>query len=99
MKLRDIAHVRSGDKGDAAQISVICYRSEDFPRLAKAMTTDVVAKHFAPILNGAITRYEAPQLGALVFVMEQALGGGVTRSLAIDPHGKALAATLLSLEI
>ncbi len=99
MKLRDLAHVRSGDKGDAAQISVICYRSEDFPKIAAALTADVVAGHFAPILKGAISRYEAPQLGALVFVMEQALGGGVTRSLAIDPHGKTLAATLLSLEI
>ena len=99
MRLRELAHARTGDKGDTAQISVIAYDPGDYAFLAAHVTASRVAAHFAAILRGAVTRYELPGLGALNFVLEGALGGGVTRSLALDAHGKCLGATLLELEL
>lgn len=99
MQLRSIAHARSGDKGDTAQISVIAYDPADYEHIAANVTVERIRTHFAPILRGPVTRYELPKLGALIFVMEQALDTGVTRSLAIDAHGKSLAATVLTLQI
>jgi hypothetical protein len=99
VKLRDIAHTRSGDKGDISNISVIAYRLEDFALLQQAVTSDAVKAHLQGIVKGAVTRHELPSLGALNFVMDRALGGGVTRSLALDAHGKCLATLLLDLEI
>ncbi|KQN20796.1 MULTISPECIES: AtuA-related protein [unclassified Sphingomonas] len=98
MRLHDLAHVRTGDKGDTSQISVIAYRADDYPRLAAGLTPDRVgaALNVAP---ASVRRYELPHLGALNFVLEGALRGGVTRSLALDPHGKTLGAQLLTLEI
>jgi len=97
MLLREIAHARSGDKGDTAQLSVIAYREHDYPLLVEILTAERVKTHFGAIVGGPVTRIELPHLGALLFVMEQALGGGVTRSVALDPHGKTLASTLLGL--
>ena len=99
MRLRDIAHTRSGDKGDISNISVIAYRLEDFALLRRAVTPQIVKRHLEGIVNGDVTRYELPSLGALNFVLHRALGGGVTRSLALDAHGKCLAALLLDLEL
>lgn len=99
MKLRDVAHVRSGDKGDIAQISVIAFRAEDYQLLVDAVTVDRVASHFAGLRCKQITRFELPSISALNFVLEGALHGGVTRSLAQDAHGKTLAMQLLNLEI
>jgi len=99
VKLRDIAHTRSGDKGDISNISVIAYRLEDFALLQQAVTSDAVKAHLQGIVKGEVTRHELPSLGALNFVMDRALGGGVTRSLALDAHGKCLATLLLDLEI
>lgn len=99
MILRDIAHARSGDKGDTAQISVIAYKASDYALLAEHLTAVRVGAHFAAIVGGPVRRFELPELGALVFVMEQALGGGVTRSLALDPHGKTLASSLLGFRL
>jgi hypothetical protein len=99
MKLRDIAHSRSGDKGDTSNISVIAYDPADFAFLAEHITADQVARHFDCIVTGTVTRYELPKLGALNFVMTGALGGGVVRSLALDTHGKSLSSALLELEI
>jgi len=99
MKLRDIAHTRSGDKGDISNISVIAYRAEDFELLRQAVTPQAVRRHLEGVVKGEVARYELPSLGALNFVLQRALGGGVTRSLALDPHGKCLAALLLDLEI
>jgi len=99
VKLRDIAHTRSGDKGDISNISVIVYRQEDFVLLRQAVTPEAVKGHLQGIVKGEVTRHELPSLGALNFVMHRALGGGVTRSLALDAHGKCLAALLLDLEI
>jgi hypothetical protein len=97
--LRDIAHARTGDKGDTINISLIAFDARDYPRLATHATSARVAALFADIVRGDVTRYELPQLGALNFVMTRALGGGVTRSLALDAHGKGLSTLLLTLEI
>ena len=99
MKLRDIAHARAGDKGDISNLSLIAYRAEDYALLEQHVTAERVRTHFAGIVHGDVTRYLLPQLGAINFVMQQALGGGVTRSLALDAHGKCLGAALLSMEL
>ncbi len=99
MKLREIAHGRTGDKGNTCNISVIAYDQRDYPHLAREVTAVRVREHFAGIVEGDVVRYELPQLGALNFVMTLALGGGVTRSLALDAHGKSLSFALLNLVI
>jgi hypothetical protein len=99
MKLRELAHARTGDKGDTSQISVIAYDPGDYAFLAENVTAERVGAHFAPIVRGRVTRYELPGLAALNFVMEHALAGGVTRSLALDAHGKCLSSVLLELEL
>jgi hypothetical protein len=97
--LRDIAHSRTGDKGDTSNISVIAFDAADYPLLVRHVTTERVRAHFTGIVRGAVTRYELPLLGALNFVLEGALGGGVTRSLSLDAHGKGLSSALLTLTI
>ncbi len=97
--LRDLAHARSGDKGDTSNVSLIAYDMADYPLLARWVTAERVQAHLAGIVRGAVVRHELPRIGALNFVMEQALGGGVTRSLALDAHGKSLGSALLSLEV
>jgi hypothetical protein len=97
--LRELAHSRTGDKGDTSNISLIAYESADYPLLVQYVTAERVRAHFAGIVRGDVTRYELPRLGALNFVMEGALGGGVTRSLALDAHGKSLSSALLSMAI
>jgi hypothetical protein len=99
MLLRDIAHTRTGDKGNRSTLSVIAYDKKDFDLLEQHLTPERVLQHYAGIVHGPVERYSLPQLGALNFVMHQALGGGVTRSLALDAHGKCLSAKLLSLVI
>ena len=97
--LRAIAHSRTGDKGDTSNISVIAYDLKDYPRLERHVTAERVQAHFADLVRGEITRYALPGIGALNFVMQGALGGGVTRSLALDAHGKCLSSAILDLEI
>lgn len=99
MKLRDIAHSRAGDKGDISNLSLIAYRLEDYPLLEKQVTAERVKAHFVGVVHGEVQRYLLPQLGAMNFVMQNALGGGVTRSLALDAHGKSLSSALLDIEI
>jgi hypothetical protein len=99
VKLRDIAHSRTGDKGDTANISLIAYRAEDYALLERHVTADRVEQLFRGVVVGPVVRYTLPRVGALNFVLERALGGGVTRSLALDPHGKSLSSALLSLEL
>ena len=99
MTLRDIAHARAGDKGNTCNISLIAFDVRDYPRLTERATAARVRELFADIVSGEVTRYELPQLGALNFVMTCALGGGVTRSLALDAHGKSLSSLLLDLDI
>ena len=98
-KLHDLAHCRAGDKGNTAILSLIAYRQDDFALLARRVTVDAVARQLAGIVRGSIRRYELPQLWALQFVCEDALGGGVTTSLALDAHGKSLSYALLEMEI
>lgn len=99
MQLRDIAHSRAGDKGDISNISVIAYRIEDYALLERELTAERVRAHFVGVVRGEVVRYALPQLGALNFVMQRALGGGVTRSLALDAHGKALSGVMLGMEL
>jgi len=99
MKLWEIAHSRTGDKGNISNISVIVYRKEDFERVKGALTADAVKGHFKDIVKGEVVRYELPEVSALNFVMQGALGGGVTRSLALDKHGKCLSSYMLEMEI
>lgn len=99
MRLGNIAHARAGDKGNISQISVIAYDPADYPLIAAEVTAERLAAHFADIGVGSIDRYELPDLGALNFVLHGALDGGVTRSLALDIHGKTLSSQLLDLEI
>ncbi|SET86391.1 AtuA-related protein [Pseudomonas graminis] len=102
VKLRELAHSRTGDKGDTSNISVIAFKSEDYPRLVHALTAERVAEHFAELLGDdalRVLRYELPKVGALNFVLPGILKGGVTRSLALDAHGKALGAALLDIDV
>ena len=98
-KLYDLAHARAGDKGNTTILSLISYKAEDFALLRDRVTPEAVKQHFAGIIKGDVVRYELPGLGALQFVGQGALGGGVTTSLAIDVHGKSLSAALLEMEI
>ncbi len=98
-RLYDLAHARAGDKGDVSMISVIAYRAEDYPHLVEALTAAVVARFFEGLGLTRVERFELPTLGALNFVLHGALRGGVTRSLALDAHGKTLSSSLLSIEI
>ena len=99
MKLRELAHSRTGDKGDTSNISVIAYKAQDYAHLCEHVTAARVKAHFGATVGGEVTRYEIPSLGALNFVLKRALGGGVTRSLNLDPHGKSLSSAMLDLDI
>lgn len=99
MKLLDIAHSRTGDKGNISNISLIVYDEKDYELIRKKVTAEKVKEYFKDIVHGEVVRYEIPNLGALNFVMDEALGGGVTRSLALDKHGKSLSSALLEMEI
>ncbi|MDQ5854395.1 MAG: hypothetical protein M3380_20460 [Chloroflexota bacterium] len=99
MKLREIAHSRTGDKGNIANISLIAYDMEHFPMLQEQVTAERVKAWFRELVQGEVVRYELPSIGALNFVLIDALGGGVTRSLALDRHGKSLSSVLLEMEI
>jgi len=99
MKLHEIAHSRTGDKGNISNISLIVYKPEDYERVKAAVTPERVKQYFSSIVTGKVVRYELPNLHALNFVMYGALGGGVTRSIALDAHGKSLASALMNMEI
>ena len=99
MKLKEICHSRTGDKGDISNISLIPWNEADYPMLKEQVTAQRVKEYFSEICLGKVTRYEAAGICALNFVMEQALGGGVLRSLAMDKHGKSLSSALLEMEL
>lgn len=99
MKLHDIAHARTGDKGDISNISVIAYDPANWSLIRDMVTAERVAAHFETFDARDISRYEIPQLQALNFVIRGALAGGVARSLALDAHGKCLASILLEMQI
>ena len=99
MKLKEICHSRTGDKGDISNISLIPWNEADYPMLKEQVTAQRVKEYFSEICLGKVTRYEADGIGALNVVLEQALGGGVLRSLAMDKHGKSLSSALLEMEL
>lgn len=99
IQLRQIAHARSGDKGDTANIGLIALQPEYYPILAQAVTAERVKQHFTGICKGTVERYELPNLKALNFLLHQSLGGGGTISLKTDPQGKTLSSALLRMEI
>src|SRR5438094_10334037 len=98
-KLHDLAHCRAGDKGDTSILSLIAYRESDYALLRRRLPADAVAQHLSGIITGKVRRDEMPTLGALQFVCERALSGGVTTSLALDAHGKTLSYALLEMQI
>ena len=99
IQLRSIAHARSGDKGDTANVGLIALKPEYYPILAAHVTAERVKKHFTEICLGGVERYELPNLGALNFLLHQSLDGGGTLSLKADAQGKTYGAALLRMEI
>ena len=99
MRVRDIALARSGDKGNRATLSVIARDPGDYPVLERVLTAERVRDFYRGVVRGEVQRYPLPHLGALQFVMNDALGGGVTRSLALDAHGKTLSGAILDLSL
>ena len=95
VRLVDIAHARSGDKGDTANVGVIAMRSEWYPLLARELTQARVAVHFRGMITGDVERFELPNLDALNFLLHGALGGGGTLSLKTDAQGKVFSTALL----
>jgi hypothetical protein len=94
-----IAHARSGDKGDTANVGLIALRPEFYPILVKEVTAERVKKHFQGICLGDVERFELPNLGALNFLLHESLDGGGTLSLKADAQGKTYSAALLRMEI
>ena len=101
MKIRliDIAHGRSGDKGDAANIGIVAYDDKGYEIIKKHLTAEKVKKHFEGICLGSVERFELPNIRALNFLLHNTLGGGGTVSLKLDAQGKTLAAALLRMEL
>lgn len=97
--LYDIAHARTGDKGNHANISLIAYRDEDYPLLVEQVTPETVAAHFGARQPSAVRRYLLPNLSAMNFVLDNVLDGGVNDSLNLDMHGKSLSFHLLTLNV
>ena len=97
--LYDIAHARTGDKGNHANISLIAYRDEDYPLLVEQVTPETVAAHFGARHTSAVRRYLLPHLSAMNFVLDNVLDGGVNDSLNLDMHGKSLSFHLLTLNV
>jgi hypothetical protein len=95
VRLLDIAHARSGDKGDTANVGIIALRPEWYPLLASSLTLERVARHFEGMITGAVERFELPNLLALNFLLHGALDGGGTLSLKTDAQGKVLSTALL----
>lgn len=99
MKLREIAHARTGDKGEISNISVIPYDEKDYEWLKDVLTAEKVKEWFCDICHGEVVRYDLEGVRAFNFVLDKTLGGGVTRSLALDKHGKTLGMALLEMEV
>lgn len=99
MKLYEIAHSRTGDKGNISNLSLIPYDEKDYEMLKEKVTPEKVKEHFKGMVKGEVVRYELPDVYCLNYVMQAALGGGVTRSLSVDMHGKGFSSYLLEMEI
>jgi hypothetical protein len=99
VQLVDIAHARSGDKGDTANVGVIALKAEWYPLLSREVTTTRVADHFKGVIAGKVERFELPNLNALNFLLHGALDGGGTLSLKTDAQGKVFSTALLRMKI
>jgi hypothetical protein len=99
VKLVKLAHARSGDKGDTANVGLIALRPEYYPILVEQVTAARVKEHFRGICNGKVERFELPNLGALNFLLHESLDGGGTISLKTDAQGKTYSTALLRMEI
>ncbi|HEU5262754.1 MAG TPA: hypothetical protein VFU41_15145 [Gemmatimonadales bacterium] len=99
MRLLELAHARSGDKGDTANIGLIALKPEYYPTLVKQVTAARVARHFDGMIKDKVERYELPNLHALNFLLHGALDGGGTISLKTDAQGKVFSTALLRMEI
>ncbi len=99
IRLLEIAHARSGDKGDTANVGVIARRRRDYPLLVRYVTAERVKEHFGDLVHGEVERFELPNLGALNFLLHGALGGGGTTSLKNDAQGKTLSTAMLRMEL
>jgi len=99
VQLTKLAHARSGDKGDTANIGLIALREEIYPLLVRNVTPERVRQHFKGICKGEVERFELPNLGALNFLLHESLGGGGTLSLMTDAQGKTFSTALLRMEI
>lgn len=99
IKLVHLAHARSGDKGDTANVGIIAYKPEYYPVLVEQVTAERVKEHFRGIAFGDVERFELPNIGALNFLLHKALDGGGTLSLKTDAQGKTYSSALLRMEI
>jgi hypothetical protein len=99
MKLREIAHARTGDKGNILNISLIAFREQDYPLLLEQVTAERVSRLFALLIIQPVERYCVPGLGALNFVLRRPRTESVTRSLSLDAHGKSFSFVLLNVDI
>ncbi len=99
VQLLQIAHARSGDKGDTANVGLIALKPEYYPLLVKHVTAEAVKQHFGPMVKGEVERFELPNLGALNFLLHGSLGGGGTLSLMTDAQGKTFSTALLRMYI
>lgn len=99
VKLREVAHARSGEKGNNSNVTVVAYEECDYPLILEQVTLAAVTRLYGPITKGNITRYEVPSIGALNFVLEDVLEGGRSRTLAFDESGKALSSLMLTLDV
>lgn len=99
IQLTKIAHARSGDKGDTANVGLIALRDQIYPLLVREVTSARVKEHFKGICKGDVERFELPNLGALNFLLHESLGGGGTLSLMTDAQGKTFSTALLRMEI
>ena len=99
IRLENVAHCRSGDKGNTSNISVIAFAPELYPFIKKQLTAERFRDFYSGVVAGEVTRYEVDGLHALNFVAEGALGGGVSRSLCLDNYGKSLSSRILAFEL
>jgi hypothetical protein len=99
VSLLKLAHARSGDKGDTANVGLIALKDEYYPLLVQHVTAEAVKQHFGPMVKGDVERFELPNLGALNFLLHGALGGGGTLSLMTDAQGKTFSTALLRMKI
>lgn len=99
IQLVKLAHARSGDKGDTANVGLIAFQDEIYPMLVREVTAERVKRHFQGICKGEVERFELPNLGALNFLLHESLGGGGTLSLMTDAQGKTFSTALLRMKI